>query len=269
MRVDEPPGGFPGFAHSIGRFGIVKPAAVVDGAEFIEQFGFDPVDAVRFQSGHACGRAHGIHVVEIIKRSFEVARDQNIHRRRRRPHEISAAVVDARFEEVAQDMVGVASNDEAANGQPQRLGKPAGKHVAVIAGRDAEVDAFALTDNAGFCELAVGVKVINHLRRKTADIDGIGARERNVSRGELGFERRSEERLHRVLSIVEIPAERCNFHVDAFLRCHLQALNGAHAPVRVKDCNTDARNVSEPFKRGFPGVAARCRGNHEPAAGAG
>lgn len=55
-----------------------------------------------------------------------------------------------------------------------------------------EVDAFALTDNAGFCELAVGVKV-KTTAAQDADIDGIGARERNVSRGELGFERRSEE----------------------------------------------------------------------------
>lgn len=37
-------------SRSIGRFGIVKPAAVVDGAEFIEQFGFDPVMPSAFKA---------------------------------------------------------------------------------------------------------------------------------------------------------------------------------------------------------------------------
>ena len=85
-----------------------------------------------------------------------------------------APVVGTGTEKIREDIVLIGGADEAAEWKAHFPGNIAGKNVTEVAGGDAEVQRRAGEQTAGFYKRGVGGKVIDHLRDKTADIDGIG-----------------------------------------------------------------------------------------------
>ena len=178
--------------------------------------------------------------------------------------EVAPAVVDAGGEEVREDVVGIGGNDEAAHRQAHALGVVAGEDVTEVAGGDAEGDLVPRTDGLAANELRVGVKVVADLRRETADVDGVGAREHHAALGEaLGERAVREGALDLALAVVEGPVDGAHGHVAAKLGHHLEALDVGDLAGGVEHGDAHAIHAREAVERGLAGVSGGGGDDHD------
>ena len=186
----------------------------------------------------------------MVEQALEVARDQDVHRRRDRLEEVALAVVDARAQEVRQDVVGVRSADELVHRQAHALRVEAREDVAEVARRHGEVDGLARLDRAGREEVGVGAEVVDDLRHEAAPVDGVGRREADALLGERFIECLvAEDLLDAALCVVKVARDGRDVDVLPLLREHLQLLDAADAALRVEDHDADLRHIAEALER--------------------
>ena len=160
----------------------------------------------------------------------------------------TAAVIDAGADEVREDVVGVGGADELADRQTHAQSEIPRQNVAEVSGGDGEVELLSGADFAEAHRVDVGGEVIDHLRDKPTDVDGV-CRGKPLRHG-------GENGLHAGLGVVEVALDRADLDVLARLGDHLGLLHGADPVVGIKDQDADAVNIAEALERRLAGVAA-------------
>ena len=83
----------------------------------------------------------------------------------------TVAVVGAGFEEVGQNVVGIACDNQPAYRKPDAFCKIAGQNIAEVAGRHHEGNLFAHLDLSLLYQGEIGGVIIDDLRDQAADIN--------------------------------------------------------------------------------------------------
>ena len=172
-------------------------------------------------------------------------------------------VISAIGEEVGQHVIAVAGAQQTGDGQSHAHGVVARQNVAEVAGGHHKVDGLAHADGVLLHQLSIGVEIIDDLRGKTAEVDGIG-RAGQLAHGVhlLPEFRAGEQTLHAGLRVVKIALHADDVGIAAAGGGHLQFLHTAYAAVGVKYRAAGAGHVLEAFQRGLAGIAA---GSHQNA----
>ena len=89
------------------------------------------------------------------------------------------------------------------------------------------------------------------MRRKAADIDGIG---RGQPEGKLHSLTLGENLLYTGLGIVKIATDGANGYIFPLLAHHLTALDLGYAAVGIEDTNPNARYIFKALQSGFAGI---------------
>ena len=106
-------------------------------------------------------------------------------------------------------------------------------------------------------QIRVSGEIIDNLRSKPSEIDGVGGRQNLAPFFHLFDKlRRGEKLLHACLGVVKISFDRDNMRVVSSGSDHLQLLYVAHAFLRVEHSTAGPGHVAEALKRRFAGVAA-------------
>ena len=117
-----------------------------------------------------CGIMSGF----FVEQPFQVAGNEDIHRRRDRPVEFAVPVIRARVDEIGQDIVRIGSADEFIDGQAHQAGIIARQDVAEIPRRYGKVDGIAVFDTPGLDGIGIGAEIIYDLRHQASPVDGVG-----------------------------------------------------------------------------------------------
>ena len=257
VRVDEIVFVLPRLADGRDRFVLREEVAGEEAADLFHELRRRVVFAGSFQLVHE--RICQLGVAEEEEQALEVRGDQDVHRRADGLEEFARAVVDARADEVGEDVVAVGGAEEARDGQSHLLGEAAGENVAEIPRRNGDVDLFAHFDLSFVHEVAVCRDIVDDLRDEPTPVDGVGGgEEESVFIRALGEVCVRKDRLDAVLRVVEIAADCHDVHVIAAGRLHLPLLHQAHAVHRIEHGDLHAVDVLVAFKSRLSGVAAGC-----------
>ena len=170
---------------------------------------------------------------------------RDVHRRAGGSQGVScrARSVDARGEELLEDVVLVGGQDETADRHPHGPGQEAGVDVAEVARGDAHVEVVA-----GSCPLLhrvgdpqPGPHVVDGLRGDPADVDGVDGTQ-VVGRLEVSV---IAQGLDQCLAVVEDTAHRDVVDIGVLEGVHLRPLHRAHATGRREHEDADAFLSSE------------------------
>ena len=199
-----------------------------------------------------------------IDQPFQIAGNQNIHRRRRGQHKFPVSVISSGLEEVKQYFVLIGSTDQLSDRNSHLFCIVCGKNIAEVSGRNRHIQFFPICDLFIFQQLGIGIYIINDLRDKTSDIDRIRRRKlvscfRKLFLQFLIF----KQRFHTTLCVVKITVDRNYRCIPSFLRYHLQFLHTADPVLRIKYDDLRSRNIRKSCKRGFPGISGSRRQDHD------
>ena len=237
------------------RLGVAAAARPEEGLNFLLQLLRHLVGAVLGELTHQL-RHHLLVAGEQEQQALEVARHQNVHRGRAGEVERALFIVAARADKVGEHVVGVGRAHERADGKPQLAGEVAGENVAEVAGGNDVVHPLADGDRAAADKVCVSAEVIDDLRGKAADVDGVRARQAHtLAREQVLAADLGKDLLDGSLRVVEVAAHRGDTGIVAALRDHLRLLHSGHTAVWVKDDDLRARDVAETLHRGLAGVA--------------
>ena len=237
------------------RLVVAAAARPEDGLNFLLQLLRHLVGAVLGELAHQL--RHQLLVAgEQEQQALEVARHQNVHRGRAGEVERALLIIAARADEVGEHVVGVGRAHERADRKPQLAGEVAGENVAEVAGGNDVVHPLADSDRAAADKVCVGAEVIDDLRGKAADVDGVRARQAHaLAREQPLAADLGKDLLDGSLRVVEVAAHCGDTGIVAALRDHLRLLHGGHTAVRVKDDDLRPRHIAEALHRGLAGVA--------------
>ncbi len=148
------------------------------------------------------------------EQTLEVARNENIHRRRRSRIEAAVDVINAGVKEIGEHTVFVRRADKAVNRQTHLARIVGGEDIAEVSGRDDEVNLIARLDSAVSYHVAVGGEIIDDLRHEATPVDGVRGGESHAVLGELlAYLFVGEYRLDSGLCIVEVALYRADGNV--------------------------------------------------------
>ena len=151
------------------------------------------------------------------------------------------------------DVVGIGGGDETGNGNADALGENAGSEITEIAAGDGDDER-----NGSHRQLAIRGDVIEHLRKKAANVDGIGGSEK----GALVELFVGEGLFDEALAIVEGAADFEGGDVLA-QRGELLFLGFADALGRIKNDDANAGNAEKAVSNGAAGVTGSGDQNRE------
>ena len=195
----------------------------------------------------------------MIEQALEVGGDKYIHRRGNSCIELSVPVVNARVDEIGEDVVAVGGADELVYGNAHQFRVVCGKDIAEVARGDNDVYFLAELYFLVLDELRIGGNIVNDLRRKSAPVDGVRAGKQNVVlREPVGDLLVGEYLLYAVLTVVKVALDSADVNVIALLRGHLALLHTGHAVLGVENAYRGAVNVLEAFESRLAGVARCC-----------
>ena len=172
----------------------------------------------------------------------------------------AAHAVDARAEELVEDVVLVGGQHETTDRQAHRSRDVAGADVAEVAGRHGEVDDIVVARR----RLEVPGEVVHDLSQQTGPVDRVDGADRVATlEAEVG-----RDRLDEILAIVEDAVDGDVVDVRLLQAEHLRLLERAHPAERRQHEDLDAALAFQGVLGGAAGVA-RCRAQDvEPAAAA-
>ena len=170
---------------------VVRRGAIIKRAIVAENCEIGPgalVGATEAESGEIALVGQNTHVPaeyvitagEQIEQPFQVAGDQDVHRRGNRVVEGTVPVVLAGGDEIGEDVVAVGRAEQATDGQTHLLCVEGGQDVAEVARGDGKVYALAHLYLPAAHQIEVGREIVGYLRRKPAEVYGVGGREYDV-----------------------------------------------------------------------------------------
>ena len=190
-----------------------------------------------------------------VNEPLKVARNQDIHGRGAREDKFPLSVIFTGPEEVKQDFVVIGSADQLSDRKSHELSVVGRKDISEIAGRHSDVDLVAFLDFSFFQKSAVCVDIIDDLRHKTADIDGICRAELIPVGSEIRCHLRVVENLlYGSLRIIKVAVDRDNARIIAALCDHLKSLNIRHTAVREKYHDLCSRHIRKTGHRSLSGI---------------
>ena len=192
---------------------------------------------------------------KVVEEPFKIGGNENIHGRCFGHVERTVDIIYTGFKEVRQYFVFIGSADQSANGGSHLLCQPGSQDIAEIAGRHYHVERFMFADGTIFQKLQPDPYIVHHLRQKTADINGIGAGEKNALFCFLFPKAASENLLQRSLGIIKIAFNTHHLHIAAQLLLHLILLQRADTMGRIENHNMDARHIAESLQCCFSRIA--------------
>ena len=264
MRVDHVAICIPAALDGGADLVLAGPAAAKHALDLGQQLGGHLVATRLRQLLHKAGNELAVAIGQEVQHALQVGADEDVHRRRDGREERTVAVVDAGGQEVSQNVVLVARDDELGDGQTHALGIVAGQDIAKVAGRYAELHGVACLDGAGAQQLRIGGKVVDDLRYQATDVDGVGARKHRAgSLQTLGKLLIGKDALDGALGVVKVAADAADGDVIALLRGHLQILHAADFALGIKDGDARARGVGKAGECGLARVARRGGDDHD------
>ena len=126
-----------------------------------------------FQSSHQATDLLTVIAGQMVQQTFQIAGDQNIHRRRIGQVKFSIDIVNTRIEEVRQDLVLIGCTDEFLHRNSHLAGVISRQDISKVSGRHHDINRIAGLDLTTFYQLCIAVYVVCHLRHQTTDVDGI------------------------------------------------------------------------------------------------
>lgn len=133
-----------------------------------------------FQIVHKLFGARGVPAAYLEQKPFEVGRDEDIHRGRSRFIEVAVGIVLAACKEVGEDIVHIGSAVQAPYGQSHTLCVVRGEYVAEVARGNGKVYTLAHLYLPAAHQIEVGREIVGYLRRKSAEVYGVGGRKYDV-----------------------------------------------------------------------------------------
>ena len=168
----------------------------------------------------------------------------------------AAAVVNAGFDKIGENIISIGCANQLTYGQTQLLCQPTGQDIAEIAGGHAEIHLVAHFDLATAQQVCVGLKIVCNLGSKSADIDRVGGGQAQaVAGGESSLHGAGEDVLHAGLGIVEIALDGANRNVIALLSDHLRPLNCGHAAIGIEHADLHALYIRKACQCSLAGIA--------------
>ena len=193
---------------------------------------------------------------EVEQQPFQIAGDQNVHRRTDGGVEGPVPVIDAGAEEVRQHVIAVGGTDQLVYRQAHALCVVRCQNVAKVAGGDAEVHLVPHGESAVPHQIAVGGDVVDHLGQDTAPVDGVGRGQEITPLVQLRPDSFiGEDTLNAGLSIIKVADDRPDVHVLPLLGHHLPLLHGRDAVLGVVDLNTRLGHIRKAGHGRLAGIA--------------
>ena len=124
---------------------FIGPVSGKDAADVLQHVFGNRVASFVLQLFHA-GSSKGIILAFKIKQAFQVAGNQNVHRRRHRQMKWAMDRIRAGIQKIRQHMVGVAGTDESLDWKAHLLCKIPGQDIAEVAGRNDVVHRISCLD---------------------------------------------------------------------------------------------------------------------------
>ena len=112
----------------------------------------------------------------MVQQTLQVAGDQDVHGRRIGQIKLSVDIVNARVEEVGQDLVLIGRTDERLYWNAHLACVISSQDISEISGRHHDIDRISGLDLSPFHQLGIAVYIVRHLRHQTADVDGVSRR---------------------------------------------------------------------------------------------
>ena len=190
--------------------------------------------------------------------ALQIGGNQDIHGRRSSLVEGTMRnIIDARLNEIRQNIIGVAGTDQPANRQARTPCIVGGQNIPEVAGGDTEIHFLTGPDLAIPDQIGIGGEIIDDLRNQTAEIDGV-RRGQNPS---LLIHRpdkfaASKYAFYAALGIIKVSLDGDHVRIPSARRHHLQALGLADTIFRIEHGTPCPRNIQKTFQCRFPGIPA-------------
>ena len=171
----------------------------------------------------------------MIKKSFKVRRNKNIHWRRSCCIKLSVLIIRTCFQEIGKNIVWIWSANKSFNRKPHFLSIIACKNIAQVTRRNYNIYFVAGFNLAHIDKVAIGWKIIYNLRNKPAPIDRVCRWEHHIFLCKLILNLSvCKDWLNCALSVIKIAIDCTNRNVIALLRCHLKFLHRRNAVNRIE-----------------------------------
>ena len=115
-------------------------------------------------------------------------------------------------------------------------------------------------DAARIQQIPVSLEIVHHLRRQTADVDGVG---RGQVEGQIPALTGGKDVFDTGLGIVKIAADGADGHIFALLRHHLRPLHPGDAPIGIEDADFYTGHIRKACQCGLAGVAGGGSEDHD------
>lgn len=264
VRVDKNVLLGPGIGDGLAGLSVVSGAAGEVLLDAFEELGRDGVAAARGQLVHEVADELGVAAGFEIEQALEVGGYEDVHRGRDGFVEGAQAIVGAGGQKLGEDVVFVGGDDKARGGQAHQFREITCEDVAKVASWDAELDGVAYGDGTFAHELGVRGEVVDNLRHKTADVDGVCAGKNHVLAGQAhGHSVVAKDALDLGLNVVKVALHGAYLDVGAELGDHLQALDVRHTAFGVENCDADVIDVGKACERGLACIARGGGHNHD------
>ena len=192
-----------------------------------------------------------------IQQPFQVGGNQDVHAGAQRLEERPVGGINAAVEEISQHVIPVAGTDQFVHRQSHVPGIITRQDIAEVSGRNTEVHGISRRDGVLVDQVRVGGEVIDDLRSKPSEVDGVCGGQRlapviHLLHKVLG----GKKLLHTGLGVVKIALYSDYMRVVSPGGHHLQPLYVADAFLRIKYGAARTGHVPESFQRRFTGISA-------------
>ena len=110
---------------------------------------------------------------DCVDQTLQVAGDQNVHGWRRCQDKFSVSVIDTCLEEIKENLVIIRSTDQFCDRHAHLFCIICSKDISKVSCRNCNIDLLACLDLFILKQLCISIYIINNLRYKTSDIDGV------------------------------------------------------------------------------------------------
>ena len=197
-----------------------------------------------------------------IQQPFQIAGNQNIHRRRASRIEFPIPVVNAGVDEIGQNLVDVGCTNQLAERHAHLFCIVSSEDVAEVTSRNNDVQGFAHFQFALLYQCHIRGHIVNNLRNEPSPVDRIGTGEPHISGSQFFLDGLvGKDFLNTALAVVKVALYGTHVDIAAFLCYHLPLLHIAHAIFRIEDHDFCAFYILEAFKSSLAGVAGSCNQN--------